>query len=191
MFFWMMVLVYIIVQRPSPTLRRFAWGVSGGSVTGFQNFLKDSLTIIKAVGEKDEAFPWYFYIMVILGIASSFGGLLFLTACMKRYDATFSSAMFVGSFVISASIMAAVHYQTFEHLENLSNYIMYPFGLIVLMIGVAMLVQATSEQDIEFDTGTDDQNDFQSDAHDYTNINAENSGSSNDMVSKYMSCSNY
>lgn len=181
MFFWMMALVYIIVQRPSPTLRRFAWGVSGGSVTGFQNFLKDSLTIIKAVGEKDEAFPWYFYIMVILGIASSFGGLLFLTACMKRYDATFSSAMFVGSFVISASIMAAVHYQTFEHLENLSNYIMYPFGLIVLMIGVAMLVQATSEQDIEFDTGTDDQNDFQSDAHDYTNINAENSGSSNDM----------
>jgi hypothetical protein len=36
--------------------------------------------------------------------------LLCLSSCMKRYDATYSAAMFVVSFVISASLMSAVHY---------------------------------------------------------------------------------
>ena len=148
---WIAALVYMIIKRPTPALRRFAWGVSGGSITGFQNFLKDSLTIVKAVGETGEPYPWYFYIMILLAVATSFSGLLFLTSCMKRYDATFSSAMFVGSFVISASIMSAVHYQTFQHLESIWNWILYPTGLIVLMAGVRMLVNATSEQDLEFE----------------------------------------
>lgn len=153
MFLWMATLLYLIIKRPTPALRRFAWGVSGGSITGFQNFLKDSLTIVKAVNETNEPYPWYFYIMVIMGMATAFGGLVFLTLCMKRYDATFSSAMFVGSFVISASIMAAVHYQTFEHLETVWNWVLYPIGLVVLMVGVKMLVTATEDQDgIEFDT---------------------------------------
>ena len=161
----MTFLVYVIIKRPSTTLRRFAWGVTGGSITGFQNFLKDSLTISKAVSQSGEPYPWYFYIMMILAMGSSFGGLLFLTACMKRYDATFSSAMFVGSFVISASIMAAVHYQTFQNLKSLSNLIMYPAGLIVLMVGVKMLVDATSEQDIEFDTGDENEGEVFEDPH--------------------------
>ena len=63
---------------------------------------------------------------------------------MKKFDATFSSAMFVGSFVVSASIMSAVHYSTFQGLEGLINYIMYPFGLLVLMAGVGILLQNTS-----------------------------------------------
>jgi drug/metabolite transporter (DMT)-like permease len=151
MFAWFAGLIYIIFTKSSsPVLRRFAFGVAGGSLTGFQNFLKDSLTIIKAVGEED-AYPYYFYIFVVMAMASSFGGLLFLTACMKEYDATFSSAMFVGSFVISASIMSAVHYQTFQHLVGIWNWIMYPVGLIILMIGVDLLVKATAEPETEFD----------------------------------------
>ena len=142
----------MMIVQPTPFLRRFAWGVSGGSINGFQNFLKDSLTIMKATPE-DESYPWYLYVMMFLGMATAFIGLLFLTACMKRYDATFSSAMYVGSFVISASIMAAVHYQTFEHLDNIWNWILYPMGLIVLMIGVRMLVNATEEQEIGDETG--------------------------------------
>lgn len=137
-----------MIKRPNPTMKRFAWGVSGGSITGFQNFLKDSLTIIKASNESGESFPILLYIFAFFAILSSFGGLLFLTACMKRYDATFSSAMFVGSFVISASIMSAMHYNTFSNLEGIWNWIMYPLGLIILMIGVKMLVNATSESDM-------------------------------------------
>lgn len=137
-----------MIKRPNPKMKRFAWGVSGGSITGFQNFLKDSLTIIKASNESGESFPILLYIFAFFAILSSFGGLLFLTACMKRYDATFSSAMFVGSFVISASIMSAMHYNTFSNLEGIWNWIMYPLGLIILMIGVKMLVNATSESDM-------------------------------------------
>ena len=151
MMLWIASLAYIMIKRPSPTLKKFAWGVSGGSITGFQNFLKDSLTIMKACNASKESYPWYFYIFVLMAVTSSFTGLIFLTACMKRYDATFSSAMFVGSFVISASFMAAIHYSTFSHLESIWNWIMYPGGLLVLMIGVKMLVNATSENDFEYD----------------------------------------
>lgn len=59
---------------------------------------------------------------------------------MKRYDATFSAASFVGSFVVSASIMSAVHYHTFDHLSGLADWILYPGGLLVLMSGVIILV---------------------------------------------------
>ncbi len=60
---------------------------------------------------------------------------------MKFYDATFSSAMFVGSFIITASIMADIHYHTFANLFGIVNYVMYPFGLLVLMVGLWLLVQ--------------------------------------------------
>jgi hypothetical protein len=80
------------------------------------------------------------------GIVSAFSGLLILMACMKRYDATYSSAMFVGSFVVSASIMSAAHYSTFAHLETLWNKILYPAGLSILMGGVLMLVKGSKEE---------------------------------------------
>jgi len=155
---WMLAISYIILRKSptSPSLRRFAWGVSGGSITGLQNFLKDSLTIMKAVKAEDDdmlSYPWCFYIMIFLGSATAFGGLFCLTACMKRYDATFSSATFVGSFVISASIMSAVHYDTFQHLLGIWNWILYPAGLGVLMLGVILLVWQTTDTDIESTTG--------------------------------------
>ena len=149
---WMATLVYWM-HRPQgggdsnrdekyDKLKRFSWGVAGGSVTGLQNFLKDSLTILKAVraDQANASLPWYLIIMVLLAAGSAFGGLLFLTACMKRYDATYSSAMFVGSFVVSASLMSAVHYATFSHLETFWSWILYPLGIVILMAGVWMLV---------------------------------------------------
>jgi len=155
---WMLAISNIILRKAptSPSLRRFAWGVSGGSITGLQNFMKDSLTIMKAVKADDDmsSYPWYLYIMIFSGCATAFGGLFCLTACMKRYDATFSSAAFVGSFVISASIMSAVHYDTFQNLLGIWNWILYPAGLGVLMLGVIILVKGTPDTDIESKSST-------------------------------------
>ena len=126
-------------------LRKFAWGTCGGSLTGVQNFLKDALTITKAKREyhghdPNFHYPWFFSFFCFLAGATAFIGLLLLTACMKRYDAAYSSATFVGSFVVSASIMSAVHYKTFEMLNDMWNYVLYPLGLVILMIGVYILV---------------------------------------------------
>jgi drug/metabolite transporter (DMT)-like permease len=149
MMVWIVGLFYIVQTKPSHhILTRFSFGVLGGSFTGFQNFLKDSLTIVKDVQSDNDdtysSYPWVLYLLLLCAAASSFIGLLFLTACMKRYDATFSSAMFVGSFVISASIMSAVHYQTFQHLDGIVNWILYPTGLLILMIGLIVLVNVTN-----------------------------------------------
>jgi len=138
---WLLLLGAIIHYSSSSTLKRFAWGVSGGSVTGLQNFLKDGLTAL-SVATPGEPYPFFMYLFLLGGLSSALIGLLLLTACMKRYDATYSSSMFVGSFVISASIMAAIHYDTFQNLESTWNYIFYPFGLLVLLSGVLVLAFA-------------------------------------------------
>jgi uncharacterized membrane protein len=134
----------------SPTFQRFAWGVAGGSVTGFQNFLKDSLTILKASNTNSNngnsiEFPYLLFMFMFgMAIVTALTGLIILTLCMKRYDVTYSASMFVGSFCISASIMSAIHYDTFSHLNDVINYIGYPSGLIILLYGVYMLLMATS-----------------------------------------------
>lgn len=149
LFIWMILLGFWMqpnILRRAPKLTRFAWGVSGGSVTGAaQNFIKDSLVVVKATKGGITHWPWYIPIFVLAAIIFSFGGLLLLTATMKRYDATYSAAMFVGSFVISTSIMSAIHYHTFENLDDVIDYIMYPVGLVILMLGVSILVHATRE----------------------------------------------
>jgi hypothetical protein len=143
---WMLLLLYWIQYSHSAVIQRFAWGVSGGSMTGIQNFMKDSLTILNAHHHQqqqhngEEGLPWYFPIFILLAMTMAFGGLLCLTACMKRYDVTYSSSSFVGAYVVCASIMSAAHYHTFEHLANVVNYIMYPCGLLILMTGVWILV---------------------------------------------------
>lgn len=125
-------------------LRRFAWGSCGGSITGLQNFLKDSLTLFKVSGALQH---WLLPFFLAMAAASAFLGLLMLTACMKRYDATYSAASFVGSFVVSASIMSAVHYDTFSSLENAVDFFLYPTGLLILMVGVYMLVRESEAAD--------------------------------------------
>jgi drug/metabolite transporter (DMT)-like permease len=145
--FWMLLLTYW-VRRGSCTYLKFAWGAAGGSITGQQNWLKDCLTILKA---SHGSLPWYLPVMALLAIVTAFVGLLLLTACMKRYDATYSSAMFVGSFVISASLMSAVHYDTFGNLENVYDYSLYPIGLGILMVGIFILVHETTDSVAETD----------------------------------------
>ena len=137
---WFGGLAYAIVHRhTSESARRFAWGVAGGSLTGFQNFLKDSLTIWQDDSQETVVYLWLMS-LVLCQIVASLGGLLLLNACMKRYDATFSAAMFVGSFVLMTSIMSSVHYDTFQHLHgNVVNLILYPTGLLVLVGGVYRL----------------------------------------------------
>lgn len=151
---YLAILTYLIKFSENPSLQRFAWGSVGGTITGPQCFLKDSLTIVKATD--NYAYPWFFPVLVVLAAASSLIGLLLLTRSMKRYDATYSAAAFVGSFVISASINAACHYKTFEALESLVNYIFYPFGLLVLMIGVFILEKSpVASQENQTTAGSD------------------------------------
>jgi drug/metabolite transporter (DMT)-like permease len=134
---WLVLLTTFIRSSPNETIKRFAWGASGGSMTGIQNFMKDSLTILQS----HEEIPWFFPIMLLMAIIIAFGGLQFLSGCMKRYDVTFSSSMFVGSYVVSASIMSAAHYHTFENLGSKVDYFLYPIGLIMLLFGVYILVK--------------------------------------------------
>jgi hypothetical protein len=152
----LMLLLVHWMRSGSPILKRFAWGVSGGIITGLQNFLKDSLILIKAVkiSDAEESYPWFGVLLIVLAVSTSFGGLLLLTACMKRFDATYSSAMFVGSFVVSASIMSAIHYNTFSQLQSLANLILYPAGLLILMAGVLILVQESRKHSDPGDRAT-------------------------------------
>lgn len=136
MLVWVIALV-VMINGKSVALRRFAWGASGGSITGMQNFLKDSLTAVKASGR----LPWALVVGLSVSAAcTAFVGLLLLTACMKRFDAAYSSTMFVGSFVISASIMSAIHYDTFQNLESVKQLVLYPSGLLILLSGVYLLI---------------------------------------------------
>ena len=139
------LLTYWIKFANSSMLRRFAWGSCGGAITGLQNFLKDSLVLFQV----SESVSWFMVFCVIMAGASAFCGLLMLTACMKRYDATYSAASFVGSFVVSASIMSAVHYKTFQGLKGAWDCAMYPFGLGVLMVGVMILARENREAELE------------------------------------------
>ena len=151
---YMGLVYYWINFSENSTLRRFAWGTCGGSLTGLQNFLKDSLTLHKAIG-RGEPSPWFFPLLMMLAGATAFIGLLLLTACMKRYDATYSSSTFVGSFVVSASIMSAAHYNTFAQLQSLKNYVLYPTGLLTLMVGVYLLVKNTKDSDEDSESNND------------------------------------
>ena len=137
-------------------LKKVAFGSIGGTITGFQNFLKDALTIFDATikhesdnssipftgtgGIDDSHLPSIFFLFVLLAILTSFIGLLCLASCMKRYDATYSAAMFVVSFVISTSLMSCVHYHTFDHLDGFTSCVMYPLGLATLFAGAYILI---------------------------------------------------
>jgi hypothetical protein len=156
--FWLALMAHWTNQG-KPALQRFAWGVAGGSITGPQNFLKDALIVLKANSRQSDShhLPWWFILLVALAMISAFSGLLLLTACMKRYDVTFSSAMFVGSFIVSTSIMSIAHYGTFENLHSWTSCVMYPVGLLVLMSGVWMLVLEADDDDaVSLDFAPDD-----------------------------------
>jgi drug/metabolite transporter (DMT)-like permease len=136
------VLRLIIKHFPKTSpLKKFAWGSLGGAITGFQNYLKDSLTIFEATKRDGGPLPAMFYLLFIMAVITGFAGLLCLSACMKRYDATYGSAMFVVSFVITTSSMSAIHYHTFAGIGGERAIIMYLFGLCVLIYGATILVR--------------------------------------------------
>jgi hypothetical protein len=134
------------VHRSPPALSNRCAFPPFSSITGFQNFLKDALTILDAHAKRTgnsptTGLPSAFFLFALLAMLTSFSGLICLSACMKRHDAAYSSAMFVVSFVISASCMSIVHYHTIEHLDGFVNYVMYPLGLSTLFLGAYMLVR--------------------------------------------------
>jgi hypothetical protein len=128
--------ISIFFGSSTSLLRKMSWGSIGGTITGFQNFLKDALTI-----SKTKPLPPAFFVFALLAMLTAFVGLLFLAACMKRYDATYSASMFVVSFIMSATLMSAVHYHTFQDLDGVRDYILYPLGLVILLAGASMLVR--------------------------------------------------
>ncbi len=141
--FSIITMLHLIIKHFPKTslLKKMAWGSVGGSITGFQNYLKDSLTIFKATRRDGGPLPALFYLLFALAIITGFVGLLCLSACMKRYDATYASAMFVVSFVITASTMSAVHYHTFADIGAERAIVMYLIGLGVLIYGATILVR--------------------------------------------------
>ena len=164
MFSFISMLHFIIKRFPKTSLlKKMAWGSVGGAISkslivllvsrfaqiltilfapaGFQNYLKDSLTIFKAARTDGDQLPRMFYLLFILAMTTGFAGLFCLSACMKRYDATYASAMFVVSFVITASIMSAVHYHTFSDIGGERAIIMYLLGLGILIYGASILVR--------------------------------------------------
>jgi len=50
-----------------------------------------------------------------------------------------------GSFVVSANIMAAVHYKTFSNLTSSYGATFYPIGLVTILAGLYILVKHTKE----------------------------------------------
>lgn len=187
---WMVLVIHWMNLPPnrSPMLQRFAWGVSGGSVTGLQHFVKDWLTLVQAMMHDNHTNktslssssnldldcdhrlwcnPWLvLWILALLSMMTAIGGLLLLTACMQRYNATFSSAMFVGSFVLNSSIMSAVHYHTFSHLTSILSWVLYPVGLLILLAGVlGVLVSTPSMTDNGASHGTVDESNVLLESH--------------------------
>ncbi|KAL3934735.1 MAG: hypothetical protein SGBAC_009609 [Bacillariaceae sp.] len=147
---YMFLLWYLITKSKSSKWQRFAWGSCGGAITGPQSFIKDSLTTFKAViSTPGVKIPWFFPLLIILACVTSFIGLLLFTAAMKRYNATYCAAAYVGSYVMSASINSIMHYNTFASLPGTWNDIMYPFGLFLLMLGVYLLEATGQEEKFE------------------------------------------
>jgi hypothetical protein len=130
-----MLLVYWIWFSKSPILRRFAWGSCGGAITGLQNFLKDSLTIHKATPH-DGSYPWCFFLFAFLAAASAFFGLLMLTACMKRYDATYSAASFVGAFVGKKQPCLIIMYMQ----NQFNSFVNRPFFSLIIALPPPLLL---------------------------------------------------
>ena len=136
------VLLFIIRKFPTTSLfTKLAWGSLGGAIVGFQNFLKDTMTVFSA--SQGGPLPAIFYILFIMAIVIAITGIYCISASMKRYDATYASAMFVASVVIATSLMSAVHYNTFEEINGVGAVVMYLLGLAVLIYGAAILVKPT------------------------------------------------
>lgn len=166
------VTLFFCWNVPASSLRRFSWGTAGGSLAGLLNFVKDLLIIRQAIKDNTNddqdtddvdtlslpSFLGSFRIfLTIMAFSCALGGFYLLVRCMKRYDAPYSATMFVGSYVLSASIMSFIHYDTFQHLNgNVYGYIFYPAGLLILLSGVFLLMMDEKVQTVPNKKNTND-----------------------------------
>ena len=147
---WMALLVGLI-NSSSSSERRFAWGVIGGSVTGIQPFIKDALAVVSGLQQDNvplEQYPSGLFVLLILAGVLPLIGLVLLMQCMRRFDASYSGSMFVGSMIVSVSVMSAVRYHTFEHLDGFLDAVFYVLGLCILTSGCVVLA---CEGDVSLD----------------------------------------
>jgi len=121
---------------------RIAWGVSGGFITGFWNFIKDAITIVQMT-DAWGSLPWCFFGLLATALATAGAGMMIMSECMKRYDATYTSGTYAGGLTLAASVVSAMHYHTFSHLGGVSR-VLYPVGLCILMMGVGLLMSDQS-----------------------------------------------
>ena len=117
---------------------RVAWGVAGGFVTGFWNFIKDAITLVQ-LSPSLWNLPWYFFGLCATALVTAGAGMMIMAECMKRYDATYTSGTYAGSLTLAASVVSAMHYRTFDNLSGVS-LVLYPLGLGILMMGVGLLI---------------------------------------------------
>lgn len=139
---WMALLWYGVHQTRNVGWQRLAWGVSGGSIGGLRNFLKDGLTVLKIEPDpRPWKLPLFWYALALGAIATAVGNLTCQTLCMKRYDATFSNAMTAGSFVLSTTVMSTIHYHTFANLSSTYDGLVYVMGMVLILVGLWVLMR--------------------------------------------------
>lgn len=143
------VFLCTLIRHGSPRSCRWAWGVIGGSLAGTSNFVKDAMALGGSGSFDSTISSLCFYGLLLCAMILSISSLILSVECMKRYDATFSSASFAGADVISVSVMAAIHYHTFRNLVGMENYVLYPMGLLITVVGCAVLAFETNTSTCE------------------------------------------
>ena len=76
--------------------------------------------------------------------------MMIMAECMKRYDATYTAGTYAGSLTLAASVVSAMHYHTFSNLGP-ESIILYPLGLVTLMVGVGLLMQENDNTNVRTD----------------------------------------
>jgi hypothetical protein len=77
--------------------------------------------------------------------------------------------------------MSAAHYHTFEHLKALVDLIMYPFGLVILLVGLATLVRGSAS----IAPGIDSDDVIATQVEHYLDVNVEDADEPVMMLSEY------
>mmetsp|Transcript_9036 Transcript_9036/g.18257 ORF Transcript_9036/g.18257 Transcript_9036/m.18257 type:complete len:380 (-) Transcript_9036:29-1168(-) len=115
---------------------KIAWGIGGGSISGLLMFIKDALDLISTSNRFHWQIPVFIFLAIFVGVA----GLIFLSHCMKRFDATYSASMFVVSYIVSATVMSTIRYNMFDRINGPMQLAFYPIGMTILFIGVYFLM---------------------------------------------------
>jgi hypothetical protein len=136
-----MCIIFLGIQRGSPMVSKLAFGASGGTISGMLLYVKDATSMVQTEGFANVEI----WILISLASFVAISGLILLTACMKRYDATYTASMFICSFVFSASIMSIIRFDTIANIESNWSLAFYCLGLLILLMGIVILVAETGD----------------------------------------------